>query len=158
MVHLTFVLVIHSDAKRETLGGKPSVSFFLHNPGKEGGYIMATVQPASKAATLIIVHGNKYIDVYSSERHPVKIVNVPDMVSKEGELLIEELLTLRLPPYWSKVYSDGFLVDRDAIKDVSVSDLMVRDNNIALIRTMNSHIGNYHSSGNLAPAGNVVPS
>lgn len=100
---------------------------------------MANTQPASKTKTLIVVHGNKYVDVFSNEEHAVKIVNVPDMISMEGELLIEELLTLRLPQHWAKVYSDGFLVNRDAIRDVSVVDIARRDNDLALIRTLNRH-------------------
>ena len=102
---------------------------------------------SSQTKTLIVLHGNRYIDVYSSEQHAVKIVNVPDMISKEGELLIEELLTLRLPQYWSKVYVDGFLVNRDAIRDVSVVDIVRRDNDLALIRTLNRHV---------VPAGNAM--
>jgi hypothetical protein len=95
---------------------------------------------ASNTKTLIIIHGDKYLEVYSSERSQVKIVNVPNMTSIAGELLTEELLSLRLPPYWAKVYSDGFLVDRDAIRDVSAVDILLRDNNVALIRTMNRHV------------------
>lgn len=95
----------------------------------------------STPQTLIVIHGNRYIEVYSNERHPVKIVNVPDMKSVEGELLIEELLQLRLVPYWAKVYTDGYLVDRDAIKDMTVLDIVKRDNDIALVKTMNRIIG-----------------
>jgi hypothetical protein len=94
----------------------------------------------SNTKTLIVIHGNRYLEVFSNERSQVKIVNIPHMSSIAGELAIEELLTLRLPPYWAKVYSDGFLVDRDAIRDVSALDIAIRDNNVALIRTMNRHV------------------
>lgn len=90
---------------------------------------------ASQTKTLIVVHGNKYIDVYSNEEHAVKIVNVPDMISTEGALLIEELLTLRLPQYWSKVYSDGFLVNRDAIRDIKPTDIQKRDYEVSILRS-----------------------
>ena len=97
--------------------------------------------------TLIVIHGDKYLEVFSNERSQVKIVNVPNMTSIAGELAIEELLSLRLPPYWAKVYTDGHLVDRDAIRDVTAADIMARDNNVALVRTMNRHI---------VPAGNAL--
>jgi hypothetical protein len=87
--------------------------------------------------TLIVVHGNRYVEVFSNERRQCKIVNVPEFTTAEGELLIEELLTLRLPHHWSKVYRDGYLVDRDAIKPLTVCDLEKRDNDIALVKTMN---------------------
>ena len=93
--------------------------------------------PNQQARTLIILHGQRYIQVFGSDRHPVKIVNVPDMRSIKGELLIEELFTLKLPPCWARVYSEGYLLDRDIIREVSVADLMARDNNLALIRCMN---------------------
>ncbi len=101
---------------------------------------METKPNNSQARTLIVLHGNRYIEVFSSERHPVKIVNVPHMQSIEGDLLIEEMLQLRLTQYWAKVYTDGFLVDRDAIREVSVTDLFIRDNDIALVKTMNAII------------------
>lgn len=91
----------------------------------------------STTQTLIVLHGNRYIDVYSNEQHSVKIVNVPDMISREGELLIEELLTLRLPQYWSKVYRDGHLIDRDAIRDIKPTDLQKRDYEVSLLRSFN---------------------
>ena len=97
--------------------------------------------PNQQARTLIVLHGNRYIEVFGSDRHPVKIVNVPDMRSIAGEILIEELLTLRLSPFWSKVYRDGYLIDRDAIRNMSVSDLVVRDHDNDLLKAMNSVIG-----------------
>ena len=96
-----------------------------------------SVPPNQQARTLIILHGNRYIEVFGDQRHPVKIVNVPDMRSIAGELLTEELFTLKLPPCWARVYSEGYLLERDVIRDVSVADLMARDNDLALIRCMN---------------------
>ena len=95
----------------------------------------------AKTKILIVAHGNEYVEVFSDSRDAtVKIVNVPAMHSIQGELLIEELLTLRLPYTWSEVYRNGFLIDRDAIKDISANDLVKRDNDLALIRTMNKII------------------
>lgn len=92
---------------------------------------------SSQTKTLIVLHGNRYIEVYSSEQQSVKIVNVPDTISREGELLIEELLTLRLPQHWAKVYTDGLLVDRDAIRDIKPTDIQKRDYEVSLLRCFN---------------------
>jgi len=97
--------------------------------------------PAIKPKILIIAHGNEYIEVFSDTRDvAIKIVNVPNSTSIKGELLIEELLTLRLPPVWAKVYQDGRHLDGDAIRDVSPVDIVKRDGDIALLRTMNKII------------------
>ena len=95
-----------------------------------------SVPTNQRAGTLIVLHGNRYIEVFASDRHPVKIVNVPDMRSIEGELQIEELLTLRLSPYWRQVYVDGILIDRDRIKNVSSADLSVREVDYAVHLTL----------------------
>ena len=92
---------------------------------------------ASQTKTLIVVHGNKYIDVYSNKEHAIKTVNVPDMISREGKLLFEELLTLRLPQHWSKIYSNGFLVIRDAIRDIKPADIQKRDYEVSILRSFN---------------------
>ena len=87
--------------------------------------------------TLIVLHGNRYVEVYSSERQSVKIVNVPFVQSAQGELLVEELLELRLPPVWSKVYRDGNLIDRDAIRDIKPTDIQKRDYDISVLKSFN---------------------
>ena len=92
---------------------------------------------SSPTQTLIVLHGNRFIEVYSSERQSVKIVNVPFVHSAQGELLIEELLELRLPPVWSKVYRDGNLIDRDAIRDIKPTDIQKRDYEVSLLRSFN---------------------
>ncbi len=99
---------------------------------------MATTALKSKSRILIVAYGTEYLEVFSDTRDAsVKIVNVPNFTSIKGELLIEELLTLRLPYTWSKVYRDGWLIDRDAIRDMQVDDICKRDEEIALIKTMN---------------------
>jgi hypothetical protein len=84
--------------------------------------------------TLIVVHGNRYMEVFSNDRQAVKIVHVPFATTREGELLIEELLELRLPTFWSKIYRDGHLVDRDAIRDMKATDILKRDYDFAILR------------------------
>ena len=91
----------------------------------------------STTQTLIVLHGNRYFDVYSNERQAVKIVNVPFVHSAKGELLIEELLELRLPSVWSKVYRDGHLIDRDAIRDIKPTDIQKRDYEVSFLRSFN---------------------
>lgn len=91
----------------------------------------------STTQTLIVLHGNRYIEVYSSERQSTKIVNVPFVQSAKAELLIEELLELRLPHVWSKVYRDGNLIDRDAIRDIKPTDIQKRDYEVSLLRSFN---------------------
>ena len=91
----------------------------------------------STCQTLIVLHGNRYVEVYSNERQAVKIVNVPFVYSTQGELLIEELLELRLPSVWSKVYRDGHLIDRDAIRDIKPTDIQKRDYEVSLLRSFN---------------------
>ena len=99
---------------------------------------MSNPIPAIKPRILIVAHGNEYIEVFADSRDAtVKIVNVPNYTSPIGELLIEQLLALRLPPVWAKVYREGSLLDRDTIRDVSPVDIAKRDNDISLIRTMN---------------------
>ena len=97
--------------------------------------------PASKPRILIVAHGNEYIEVFSDSRDVVvKIVNVPAMHSINGESLIEDLLAIRLPKVWSAVCSEGWLVDRDAIRNMQVDDICKRDEELRLIATMNGII------------------
>lgn len=93
----------------------------------------------SNTKTLIVIHGNRYLEVFSSERSQVKIVNVPNMTSIAGELETERLVLEMLPPMWRNVYEDGRLVDRDAIRDVTPAELMGWNFELSLVRTLNRH-------------------
>ena len=73
--------------------------------------------------TLIVVHGNRYIEVFTSDRHNVKILTVPYIASAAGEILIEEHILQSLPPNWKGTYAECNLSYRDAIKEFTVLDL-----------------------------------
>ena len=77
----------------------------------------------STPQTLIVIHGNRYIEAFTSDRHSVKIVSVPFMESVDGEILIEEHILQSLPPNWQETYREFNLSDRDIIKEFTVLDL-----------------------------------
>ena len=89
--------------------------------------------------TLIVLHGNRYIEVFGSDRHPVKIIAVPFAETPKDEILIEELILQRLPPSWQDTYAECNLSDRDAIKPVEVIDLAVKDFDIDVLNTFKKH-------------------
>ena len=94
---------------------------------------------ANGIKTLVVVHGNRYLEVFSNERHSVKIVNVPNMTSIAGELETERLVNEMLPPMWRNVY-EGLLVDRDAIRDITPAELMGWNFELSMVQTLKRHI------------------
>ena len=95
----------------------------------------------STPQTLIVLHGNRYIEVFTSDRHSTKIIAVPFMASAAGEILVEEHILQSLQPSWRNVYSECNLSDRDAIKDYTVIDLAIHKGNTALHKTLNRIAG-----------------
>ena len=91
----------------------------------------------STPQTLIVLHGNRYIEVFTTDCHSTKIIAVPFMESAAGEILIEEHILQSLQPSWRNVYSECNLSDRDAIKNYTVIDLATDRNNAALHKTLN---------------------
>jgi len=78
---------------------------------------------SSPPQTLIVLHSNRYIEVFTSDRHSVKTIAVPFVESSAGEILVEEHILQSLQPSWRNVYSECNLSDRDAIKEFTVLDL-----------------------------------
>ena len=89
----------------------------------------------STPQTLIVLHGNRYIEVFTTDCHSTKIIAVPFMASAAGEILVEEHILQSLQPSWRNVYSECNLSDRDAIKPTSVIDLMVKAYDIDVLTT-----------------------
>ena len=78
---------------------------------------------SSPSQTLIVLYSNRYIEVFTSDRHSTKIIAVPFMASAAGEILIEEHILQSLPPNWRETYREFNLSDRDVIKEFTVLDL-----------------------------------
>lgn len=95
----------------------------------------------STPQTLIVLHGNRYIEAFTSDRHRVKIIAVPFMESAAGEILIEEHILQSLPPNWQETYREFNLSDRDVIKEFTVLDLAMHQNDKALHQTLNRLVG-----------------
>ena len=89
--------------------------------------------------TLIVLYGNRYIEVFTSDRHSAKIIAVPFMESAAGEILIEKHILQSLPPNWQDTYAECNLSDRDAIKPTTVIDLMVKAYDIDVLTTFIKH-------------------
>ena len=77
----------------------------------------------SATQTLIVIHGSRYIEVFTSDRHQVRILQVPFAATAAGEILVEEHILQSLPPNWKDTYAEFNLSDRDAIRDFTVLDL-----------------------------------
>lgn len=95
----------------------------------------------STPQTLIVIHGSRYIEVFTSDSHQVRILQVPFMESAAGEILIEEHILQSLPPNWQETYCEFNLSDRDSIRDISVVDVAIKQTDIALHQVLNRHIG-----------------
>jgi len=109
-----------------------------------------TLHPQARPKILIVVHGNEYIEVFCETRDAtVKIVNVPAMHTASGELVIEELLSVRLTQPWAKVHGEGYLIDRDAIRDIKVTDIIDRDEDCRLHSALSKII---NGTGHRIPA------
>ena len=93
----------------------------------------------SPPQTLIVLHGNRYIEVFASDRHPVKIIAVPFVTTPKDEILIEELILLNLPLNWLDVYSECNLSDRDAIKPIEVIDMALKNFDTDVLTTFKKH-------------------
>ena len=90
----------------------------------------------STPQTLIVIHGSRYIEVFTSDRHSVKIIAVPFMESAQGEILIEEHILQSLPPNWQETYCEFNLSDRDSIRDITVLDLALHRFDMAVFSTL----------------------
>ncbi len=90
------------------------------------------------SSILIVASGNRFLEAYSTAPANLKFVNVPDMLSAEGELKTESLLSLRLSPFWQHVFQNGHLIGRHAIDDIRASDIIFRDFQIAFLRALAS--------------------
>lgn len=90
-------------------------------------------QPAS---VLILLGSDKTIDVFSDGNDRCRIVRVPDTKQARGELLVEELLQLRLDHFWQRVYRDGYLIGSDVIKPFDARDIQLRDFDISISRSL----------------------
>lgn len=92
------------------------------------------------AKTLIVLHGNRYVEVFASDQHACKILQVPFMESAAGEILTEQLILERLPHSWKETYAECNLADRDSIRDISVVDLMQQHFDLSVVQTLNRHL------------------
>jgi hypothetical protein len=95
-------------------------------------------QAASKSNVLIVVEGDRFLRVFGNPGVIVKTVQVPFYVSARGELLLEELIQQRLPHFWKKVYDDQELA-RHPIRNITADDIMARDIELAVFRTIERH-------------------
>jgi hypothetical protein len=95
-------------------------------------------QAASKSNVLIVVEGDRFLRVFGNQEINVKTVQVPFCSSARGELLMEELIQQRLPNFWKKVYDDR-LIAMHPIRDIAVGDIVSRDMELAVLRTIERH-------------------
>jgi hypothetical protein len=94
----------------------------------------------SKSHILIVVEGDRFIRVYSDDQQvDVKTVTVPFMLSQQGEILVDELLQQRLRGIWHQTYSEGHLVAMHPIRDLKPEDIVTRDLDMAVLRTIEKH-------------------
>lgn len=101
-------------------------------PSHSGGNA-SLPQPSS---VLIVIGSDKTIDVYSDGKVRCRIVRVPHTQQARGELLVEELLLLRLDSFWSRVYRYGKLIGSDIIKPFDARDIQLRDFDISISRSL----------------------
>lgn len=94
----------------------------------------------SKSRILIVVEGDRFIRVYSDDQHAnIKTVTVPFMISQQGEILVDELLQQRLRGIWHQTYTEGHLVAMHPIRDIKPEDIVTRDLDMAVLRTIEKH-------------------
>jgi hypothetical protein len=94
----------------------------------------------SKSHILIVCEGDRFIRVYSDGQHvDVKSVTVPFMISQQGEILVDELLQQRLRGIWHSTYTEGHLVAMHPIRDLKPEDIVTRDLDMAVLRTIEKH-------------------
>jgi hypothetical protein len=94
----------------------------------------------SKSRILIVVEGDRFIRVYSDDQHAnIKTVTVPFMLSQQGEILVDELLQQRLRGIWHSTYCEGHLVAMHPIRDLTAEDIVTRDLDMAVLRTIEKH-------------------
>ena len=94
----------------------------------------------SKSRILIVVEGDRFIRVYSDDQHAnIKTVTGPFMLSQQGEILVDELLQQRLLGIWQETYTEGHLVAMHPIRDTKPDDNLVRNLELAVLRTISKH-------------------
>jgi hypothetical protein len=94
----------------------------------------------SKSHILIVCEGDRFIRVYSDGQHvDVKTVTVPFMISQQGEILVDELLQQRLRGIWHSTYTEGHLVAMHPIRDMKPEDIVTRDLDMAVLKTIGKH-------------------
>jgi hypothetical protein len=97
---------------------------------------------ATKKAShiLIVVEGDRFIRVYSDDQHAnIKTLTVPFMISQQGEILVDELLQQRLRGIWHSTYCEGHLVAMHPIRDLKPEDIVTRDLDMAVLKTIGKH-------------------
>ena len=93
-----------------------------------------------KTNILIVVECNRSLRAYSEDRNiSVKFVTVPFMLSQQGEILVDELLQQRLLGIWQETYTEGHLVAMHPIRDTKPDDNLVRNLELAVLRTISKH-------------------
>ena len=89
---------------------------------------------------LIVVEGNRFLRAYSEDRNiSFKFVTVPFMLSQQGEILVDELLQQRLRGIWQQTYTKGHLVAMHPIRDIKPEDIVARDLDMAVLKTIAKH-------------------
>ncbi len=93
-----------------------------------------------KINMLLVVEGNRFLRAYSEDRNvSVKFVSVPFMRTQQGEILVDELLRQRLRGIWHRTYTEGYQYTMHAIHDVKPEDIVARDLEMAVLRTIERH-------------------
>lgn len=93
-------------------------------------------QPSPRAKVLILVHSDKFIEAFSSDRNvDIHFHHAPEAAtSDKAEILSERLIEVSLPTFWSRIFTQGYRIGLFAIRKKTVLDELTRSVGIAFCR------------------------
>lgn len=89
-----------------------------------------------REAILVVLHADGWAEVYGEPHVDVHIAVMPHTTTPEGELAAEEYLDTTLPRRYRDVYWPALRRAADFVRVVSPSDIVRRDWDLELLRTL----------------------
>ena len=84
---------------------------------------MSTPNSNRKSPILIVAHADRYLEAFSRDRTPIRIVQMPDVKGVEGELVAEKYLEQSLPKQFRDIYFPGYRRATHLIQPTKPSDI-----------------------------------
>lgn len=93
-------------------------------------------QPLPRAKVLIVIHSDKFIEAFSSDRNvDIHFHHAPEAAtSDKAEVLSERLIEVSLPTFWSRIFTQGYRIGLFAIRKKTVLDELTRFIGLAVCR------------------------